>query len=592
MFKNKNESNIVYKCTVRLLEDADILECEFQPFHRGSYLVDFICDQLKIKEKDYFGLRYVDVSKQRHWLDLGKSVIKQCKDVDPILFSFRVKFYPADPFRLTGNGRIMLYQQLKRDLRHGRLYCSIGEAAALGSLIVQEEIGDYNEAIHIDNYVSSMNLALRQTETHEKKIMELHKKRQPYQDPSVAVDEFMGIARGLETYGIDPHPVKDHRGSQLYIGINYSGISTFISGKRSQHFRWNEVHKINFEGKMFIAHLSYTDASREPKKHTIGFKCSSNVTCRYLWRCAIEQMLFFTLPNSQHAAVVSGGGFFSWGTKFKYTGRTEREILTESINALREQKLTNSSTSKRKASSVPATPSSPQGDLAQIRYSSLPRSTMSEPLSNCTMPATDSLNNIVFSQNLGYDVSCNSGVQVPSLEPVSEEARMRASTNFDNINMLNNCSTAEMSKYYLKSEDSILYSSPESTVFNTYDSEGVPPTDSEKRLSAYFQQQQSNNTAVNSCLNTSTTSKSNDNPTSDYQYTNSAKGVRKFHFINAFIPSFVFVVIAMTISAIIVLESDSDLFEQIRNLPEMISLRYQYYQPLKEYIIQKVGRKT
>ncbi|KAI8114816.1 FERM domain-containing protein 3 [Lucilia cuprina] len=237
-----------------------------EPFHRGSYLVDFICDQLKIKEKDYFGLRYVDVSKQRHWLDLGKSVIKQCKDVDPILFSFRVKFYPADPFRLTGNGRIMLYQQLKRDLRHGRLYCSIGEAAALGSLIVQEEIGDFNEDIHIDNYVSSMNLALRQTETLEKKIMELHKKRQPYQDPSVAIDEFMGIARGLETYGIDPHPVKDHRGSQLYIGINYSGISTFISGKRSQHFRWNEVHKINFEGKMFIAHLSYTDASREPKK--------------------------------------------------------------------------------------------------------------------------------------------------------------------------------------------------------------------------------------------------------------------------------------------------------------------------------------
>lgn len=31
----------------------------------------------------------------------------------------------------------MLYQQLKRDLRHGRLYCSAGEAAALGALIVQ-----------------------------------------------------------------------------------------------------------------------------------------------------------------------------------------------------------------------------------------------------------------------------------------------------------------------------------------------------------------------------------------------------------------------------------------------------------------------
>jgi len=206
--------------------------------------------------------------------------------MDPLLFSLRVKFYPADPFRLTGNARIMLYQQLKRDLRHGRLYCSLGEAAALGALIVQgksqdfeglcyfgntlckfgfaEELGDYNEDVHIGGYVSSIELALRQTEYLEKKIIELHKKREPGQDLSLAMDEFLGIARGLETYGIDPHPVKDHRGSQQYIGINNSGISTFVTGKRSQHFRWNEIHKINFEGKMFIAHLSYTDASREP----------------------------------------------------------------------------------------------------------------------------------------------------------------------------------------------------------------------------------------------------------------------------------------------------------------------------------------
>lgn len=197
-----------------------------------------------------------------------------------MLFSFRVKFYPADPFRLTNQGRTMLYQQLKRDLRHGRIYCSVGEAAALGSLIVQgninmriyrvryitflaEELGDYNEEIHVENYVASMNLALRQTESLERKIIELHKKREPRQNPSEVVNEFLSIVSSLETYGIDPHPVKDHRGSQLYIGINYTGISTFICGKRSQHFRWNEVQKINFEGKMFIAHLSYTDASRE-----------------------------------------------------------------------------------------------------------------------------------------------------------------------------------------------------------------------------------------------------------------------------------------------------------------------------------------
>lgn len=78
-------------------------------------------------------------------------------------------------------------------------------------------------------------------------------------------------------------------------------------------------------------------------------------------------VLIRRLPNSQNASIMSGGGFMR-GTKFRYTGRTEREILTESLNALRQQHLlNNTSPSKRKANSVPATPSSPQGDMADIR---------------------------------------------------------------------------------------------------------------------------------------------------------------------------------------------------------------------------------
>ncbi|KAL7740357.1 hypothetical protein ACLKA6_018795 [Drosophila palustris] len=477
----------------------------------------------------------------------------------------------------------MLFQQLKRDLRHGRLYCSMGEAAALGALIVQEELGDYDEVIHIGDYVSSLDLALRQTESLEKKIIDLHKKRKPDQDPSVAMDEFMGIARGLETYGIDPHPVKDHRGSLLYVGINHAGISTYVAGKRSQHFRWNEVHKINFEGKMFIAHLSFTDQSREPKKHTIGFKCPSGPACRYLWRCAIEQMLFFTLPNSQHAAVVSGGGFFSWGTKFRYTGRTEREILTESINALREQKMTNSSSSKRKASSVPATPSSPQGDLAQIRYSSLPRSTMSEPL-GCSMAP-----NILIYSGHGQDISVgvNGSLQMSSLEPVCEEARLRSS----NIDRLNHMGT-DLSGYAFR--DSIEHSSTESGLTASgYDVAGKPRgnhNDSKQHL--YYSSKQYY-ALPNPALNSSSSSgKHIGKFTRTHSNSNSGKNIRKFHLLHAFIPSVIFVIIAMAGTAILIMESELDIFERVRNSPEMLSLRYQYYQPLKEFVLEKLGRKA
>lgn len=108
-----------------------------------------------------------------------------------------------------------------------------------------------------------MRLALRQTDQLERKAIDLHKKRDLGQEASVVYDEFIGLARTLETYGVDPHPVKDHRGSQIYLGINFTGISAFETGKRMQHYRWHDVHKLNFEGKMFIIHLTFTDDRRE-----------------------------------------------------------------------------------------------------------------------------------------------------------------------------------------------------------------------------------------------------------------------------------------------------------------------------------------
>lgn len=68
-----------------------------------------------------------------------------------------------------------------------------------------------------------------------------------------------------------------------------------------------------------------------------------------------------------------------------------------------------------------------------------------------------------------------------------------------------------------------------------------------------------------------------------------AKSMKKFSLLHTFIPSFIFVILAMTASAVFVLETDSELFAPIRNWPEMNSLRYQYYQPLKDFLASKIG---
>lgn len=60
----------------------------------------------------------------------------------------------------------------------------------------------------------------------------------------------------LHLYTQDPD-----KGTQLHLGINHCGILTFQDSRKVQHFRWSEVQKINFEGKMFIVHVTINEVS-------------------------------------------------------------------------------------------------------------------------------------------------------------------------------------------------------------------------------------------------------------------------------------------------------------------------------------------
>ncbi|XP_063980835.1 protein 4.1 isoform X3 [Diachasmimorpha longicaudata] len=441
-FGSKNDVTVVHRATIQLLDDAEIIHCDFQPQHKGRYIFEYVCKQLNIIETDYFGLRYADQCRQRHWLDLAKAAIKQVKDMEPILFSFRVKFYPPDPLRLKEEiTRYQIYQQLKRDLLHGRLCCSPGEAALLAACILHNELGEYDPEIHVGNYMSEYKLLLKQTESIEEKAMELHQTQLKTFTAEQAEIHFLRLAAQLDTYAIDPHPVKDHKGTQLYLGINHHGILTFQGSRKTNHFRWSEVQKINYEGKMFIVHLTIHEDLRTKKKHTVGFKCPTGSNCRHIWRCAIEQMLFFTLPRASDAPVVSGGSIFSWGTKFKYTGRTEREVLEETAAAASAGSAEASSLRskgdtpvqrcqttglRRKASSVPATPSTPSQDLIEIRYSSLPRSCHSAGLDGAGMSESGSTG-----PGTGVPLSspyCPDNT-LPLLETVSEDQEIFAKRN-------------------------------------------------------------------------------------------------------------------------------------------------------------------
>ncbi|KPJ07350.1 FERM domain-containing protein 5 [Papilio machaon] len=494
MFKSRGDSNIVYKCTVRLLEDTEILECEFHPGYKGKYLLEHVCQQLNLAETDYFGLRYVDAAGQRHWLHIAKLILKQVKD------GVAVGQNPPNPLLLKEDvTRFQIYLQLKRDLLHGRLYCTANEAAMLGALIIQIELGDYDPSIHVGNYVTEMRLLLRQTDAIEARIQELH--REPVEGSPCgtggvkglttqeAERTFLKIACQLDTYGVDPHPVKDHRGNQLYLGINHGGILTFQGGRKTNHFKWSEVNKINFEGRM--------------------------------------------LPSSSDACVYSGGGLFSWGTKFKYVGRTEREILErDGLLAPRDHSEEGSSGGgRRKASSVPATPSTPMtGDFG---YSSLPRSTHSAPLEE--------------SGGGG-----GSGGVVGSGEgEMCDGACLLSGAAVDIALACCDKTSAACPEY--SARDLFEHSSTESAATHgTHGTHGTHASHAEEWRPAL------------------------------------QPPPRPFSLLRAFVPSFLFVWLSLALTALLVFETDWPLLRHLKRKPEIISLRHHYYAPLKEYLKKKI----
>jgi hypothetical protein len=108
-------------------------------------------------------------------------MINTVTDTEPILFSFRVKFYPPDPLRLKEEiTRYQIYQQLKRDLLHGRLYCSPGEAALLAACIMQSKDLSYmlNNSLRLKSTIRDVltnalcNIQIKHIQIAEKTLKE------------------------------------------------------------------------------------------------------------------------------------------------------------------------------------------------------------------------------------------------------------------------------------------------------------------------------------------------------------------------------------------------------------------------------------
>ncbi|XP_037633040.1 FERM domain-containing protein 3 isoform X1 [Sebastes umbrosus] len=334
-------------CTIRLLDDSEI-SCSIQRDTKGQFLLDHVSNHYNLLEKDYFGIRYVDPEKQRHWLEPNKPVVRQMKSaLQPYTMCFRVKFYPHEPMKIKEElTRYLLYLQLKRDIYHGRLLCPFAEAAYLGACIIQAELGDYDPEEHPSDYIRDFKLFPKQSLKLERKIIEIHKNELRGQSASFAELNMLQRAHSLETYGVDPHPCKDFTGSTAFLGFTATGFVVFQGNKRIHLLKWADVSKLKFEGKTFYVigiqkEISLTgrihcNRMSSLKKLVLTFHTSTPAACKHLWKCGVENQAFYKCAKSSQIKTVSSSNIFFKGSRFRYSGRVAKEVIEASSKIQRE----------------------------------------------------------------------------------------------------------------------------------------------------------------------------------------------------------------------------------------------------------------
>ncbi|KRY12893.1 FERM domain-containing protein 5 [Trichinella patagoniensis] len=333
----------VMRCKVFLLDDNNAIDVEYNKGDTGEQLLNQVCDQLNIAEKDYFGLRFVD--KNRYWIDLTKPIIRQVRssDLRHLCLLLRVRFFPEDPSIIKEEyTRYLFVKQLRRDIRRRRLYCPSKEAEQLGGYFLQGTLGDYNPQEHPDGYVSKIKMFPNQIPRLEDKIEAFHKTLVGM-TPAEADMNILKIAVTLETYGFHPFSVIAENNVNLYLGTTPSGVVAYEFQTKVFSYKWDAIHKFDFVNKELIIQLEdghelssmsnglHKQSPHAKKKNSLRFICNSAIYCKQLWKDLLAQKAFFTCKKASDVPRQSSKRqLFHRKCTFRYSGRVFQELKENS----------------------------------------------------------------------------------------------------------------------------------------------------------------------------------------------------------------------------------------------------------------------
>uniref|UniRef100_A0A673HNC4 Tyrosine-protein phosphatase n=1 Tax=Sinocyclocheilus rhinocerous TaxID=307959 RepID=A0A673HNC4_9TELE len=264
------------ECNVLLLDNT-VQTFRVNKQDQGRILLDIVYKHLELTERDYFGLQLADDSSDsQRWLDPNKPIRKQLKRLSPHNLRYRVKFFVSDPSKLQEEyTRYLYFLQLKQDILSGRLPCPQNTAVLLASYAVQGKL----------------------------------------------ILMFKG---GVSDFSKTPISM-DHCNTEIYIGVLSAGISVYKDRVRVNHFPWLKIVKISFKSKQFFIQLR--KELTENRESLLGFNMMNYRACKNLWKACVEHHTFFRLERPVPPERNLFLQYFTLGSKFRYSGRTEAQSV-------------------------------------------------------------------------------------------------------------------------------------------------------------------------------------------------------------------------------------------------------------------------
>uniref|UniRef100_A0A8C2ED49 Erythrocyte membrane protein band 4.1 like 4A n=1 Tax=Cyprinus carpio TaxID=7962 RepID=A0A8C2ED49_CYPCA len=306
-----------FYCEVLLLDESKLIlttqQQGIKKSTKGSVVLDYVFSHVNLAETEYFGLRYCDRS---HQTVTGP----------PFTLYFGVKFYAEDPCKLKEEiTRYEFFLQVKQDVLQGRLPCPFNISAQLGALAIQSELGDYDPYKHTPGYVSEYRFVPDQKEELEDSIEQIHKTLMG-QVPAEAENNYLAIAKTLEMYGVDLHPVFGEKQSEYFLGLTPVGVVVYKNKTQVGKYFWPRITKVYFKETQFELRVM----GRDCNETSFFFDAPSKTACKNLWKCCVEHHTFFRMPeNESNSLTRKLSKFSSLGSKHRYSGKTAMQIGRE-----------------------------------------------------------------------------------------------------------------------------------------------------------------------------------------------------------------------------------------------------------------------